>query len=504
VTAVSDGLSGVLKRGAAMAAVGVVISQVVTIVQTIALGRILGPAEIGVFTAGSVLVGFFAAFAQGALSQALIHRETDIEDAAHTALIVTFGAGLLLGVLLLSVSPLVGAIFDSPRIGLIAAATSGIMVLHTWASVPDALMQRAFHFKRQMVIAPAVSTVFASVSIAFAYHGFGAWSMVNGWYASSVTAVVLSWSMARWRPFRGRFSAPLWREMATYSLPMLLGDFAQQLREAGEQVIVGRGLGTADLGHYRYAYRLASLPSVMVISVCAHVLFPAFSRISGDSARFRVAFLRALGWIWWATLPVAALLVLEGRAIVVLLLGDQWEDAGSAAAMMAGIGLGTALMSVAAEAMKGAGRSSRLNWMTVVSLGVGLPLVVLLLPAGLDGVGLAISLTYLVVGFLSVGLARNVVGVSWREVLGRLGPPALSAMVAVCVLVLIDRLFIQPGQYQGIVGMVWVLVTCLLFFVVYIGALRLISPSWYKSVKSAAVGAAAQASGRVRKLVGSR
>ena len=504
MTAVSDGLSGVLKRGAAMAAVGVVISQVVTIVQTITLGRILGPAEIGVFTAGSVLVGFFAAFAQGALSQALIHRETDIEDAAHTALIVTFGAGLLLGVLLLAVSPLVGAVFHSSRIGLIAAATSGIMVLHTWASVPDALMQRAFHFKRQMVIAPAVSIVFAGVSIAFAYHGFGAWSMVNGWYASSVTAVILSWSMARWRPFRGRFSVKLWREMATYSLPMLLNDFAQQLREAGEQVIVGRALGTADLGHYRYAYRLASLPSAMVISVCAHVLFPAFSRISGDGDRFRAAFLRALGWIWWATLPVAALLVVEGRSIVLLLLGEQWDDAGSAAAAMAGIGLGTALMSVCAEAMKGAGRSSRLNWMTLVSLGAGLPLVVLLLPAGLTGVGLAISATYLGVGFLSVGLACNVVDVSLREVAGRLGPPALAAIVATCVLLLVDRIVIKPSQYQVIPGLGWILVSCLLFFVMYIAALRVISPSWYNSVRAAGAKVAAQASGRVRKLVGSQ
>ena len=79
-------------------------------------------------------------------------------------------------------------------------------------------------------------------------------------------------------------------------------------------MIVGRVLGTADLGQYRYAYRIASLPSLAVITICSHVLFPAFSRISGDSSRFRAAFLRALGWIWFAALPVGALSVVVGRA----------------------------------------------------------------------------------------------------------------------------------------------------------------------------------------------
>ena len=173
-----------------------------------------------------------------------------------------------------------------------------------------------------------------------------------------------------------------------------------------QQVIVGRALGTADLGQYRYAYRIASLPVLAVITICSHVLFPAFSRISDDSSRFRAAFLRALGWIWFAALPVGALSVVVGEPVVVLLLGEEWRAAGAATAAMAGLGLGVALLSATAEAIKGAGRSSLLNWLTAIGLGLGLPLVVLLLPFGLVGVGIAISAAYLVVGFVSVELAR--------------------------------------------------------------------------------------------------
>ena len=90
------GLGGVLKRGAAMSAIGLVICQVVTVAQTIVLGRLLGPEEIGIFVAGSVTMGVLLV-THGALSQALVQREHDIEDAANTVLIVTFATGLLLG-----------------------------------------------------------------------------------------------------------------------------------------------------------------------------------------------------------------------------------------------------------------------------------------------------------------------------------------------------------------------------------------------------------------------
>ena len=107
------------------------------------------------------MIGFLAVVAEGALSQALIHRKTDVEDAANTVLVVTFGTGLLGSLALLAASPLIGTLFHSSRVGLVAAATSGLMVLHVCASVPDALMKRAFQFKRQMIITPATSIMFA-------------------------------------------------------------------------------------------------------------------------------------------------------------------------------------------------------------------------------------------------------------------------------------------------------------------------------------------------------
>lgn len=479
MTETSAGLAGVLKRGAAMSAVGLVLAQSATVVQTIVVGRILGPDEVGVFMAGSVLIGFLMVFSQGALSQALIHRETDVEDAANTTLVVTLITGLLGSLALLAVSPLIGTLFDNSRAGMVAAATSGLMVLHVCASVPDALMQRRFQFKRQMIITPAISVVFAAVAIVFALMGFGAWALVIGWYASTTTAVALSWWMAKWRPFKGRFSFRIWREMAGYSLPLLLDTLADRLREVFEQVIVGRVLGTGDLGQYRYAYRIASLPTTAIITICSHVLFPAFSRISDDVSRFQQAFLRALGWIWFAAVPAVLLMVVIAEPVVVLMLGEQWRAAGHATAAMAGIGLGAAFNAVAGEAIKGAGRSALLNWSPALCLGLGVPLILLLVPFGLVGVGVAISVTAVVMGMVNVELARGVVGATRREVCARLAPTTLAAILALGALWPLEHIVVRSDSRPAYLGLAFVVAECLVFAFVYLLVLRLISPHYY-------------------------
>ena len=484
MTETTGNLAGVLKRGAAMSAIGLVLAQVATITQTIVLGRILGPVEVGIFTAGTVLIGFLVTFSQGGLAQALIQRATHVEDAANTAFVATFVTGLLSTLAVLAASPLIGAVFHSSQVTTIAAASSGLMVLYALSSVPDALMQRAFQFKRQMIITPTVSFVLAGVSIVFAVGGYGPWSMVIGWYAAVTTAVVLSWWMAKWRPFRGGASIRIWREMAGFSLPILLDSIADRTREVLEQAIVGRALGAGDLGQFKYAYRIASLPSLAVTTICSHVLFPAFSRMSVDIGRFQQAFLRALGWIWFAAVPAGALMVVIGEPVVVLMLGEQWQAAGHATAAMAGIGLGAALNAVAGEAIKGAGRPTLLNWSPALCLGLGVPLILLLVPFGLVGVGVAISVTALGVGMVNLELARGVVGATRREVWARLVPTSLAAMLALCALWPLEHLVARSDSHTTYLGLALVVAECLLFALVYLSVLRLISPHYYFALRS--------------------
>lgn len=485
VDASPNGLGGVLKRGVGYAAIGAVVCQIVVIVQTVALGRLLGPAEVGIFTAGTVLMSFLLVFTQGTLAQALIQREDDIEDAANTVLVVTFVTGLLLGIGVLAVSPLIGHLFHDARAGHVAAATSGLTLLYLCGTVPDALMQRSFRFKQRMIIQPVSKMAFAGSAILFAVLGFGAWAMVIGSYVSILTLLALTWWMAKWRPLHGRFSVKLWREMAVFSLPLLFENISFSIRDAFQQVVLGRRLGTSALGQYRYGYQMAYLPAMAVTDVFGYVLFPGFARISSDRDRFREAFLRALGWTWFGVLPVAVLLIVVGQPVAVLVFGDQWAPAGTAAMAMAGVPAGAALHALGAQVIKGSGRITLVNWLSAIGLGSHLLLVVLLLQFGLVGVGIALSVTCLVVGVVAVLFACSVADLPKRRLFACLGPSTLSALLGSAVIFPLEHLVVRSGRCSVPVGLAWVAADCLLFCLVYIGVLRLLSPDRYRVMHSA-------------------
>lgn len=478
-------LARIVSRGAGLATAGVVAVQCITVVQTLVLARLLSPQIVGVFAAATVLTTVLAVFTHGTLAQALIQREHDLEDATTTVFWVTLGTGMLSTLALLAVAPLLGLLFHSGTVATVAAVMSGSAVLTATTSVPDALMQRRFQFKRRVVVDPAVAAGFAVCATVLAALGCGVWALVAGTYVSLVVWNVASWWLARCTPFTGRFSVRIWREMAVFSIPLLLDELAFRLQETVELTIVGRGLSEAALGNYRYGRRIALLPATAVVQVCSYVLFPAFSRIAGEAQRFRAAFLRALGWIWRAAVPLAGLMIALGEPAVRLVLGEPWREAGVAVAAMAGLGLGVAVNSVTAESLKGAGRSARMNWMTAVGVCTGIPLMLLLLPLGLFGIGLAVSVSALAVAATGLAVTCPVVGVSRADLVRVLVPPVVAGGVALAPTVLLERGLVHAARWPVPVGLAFVALEATLFLGMYLAALRVLAPSAYREITDA-------------------
>lgn len=480
------GLLEVLKRGAVLSAVGVGAVQVIALVQTLVLAHLLSPVEVGVFTAGTVLTTFVVVFSHSSLSHALIQRRTDLEDAAETVFWVTMGSGAVLAGVLLATAPVLSTIFGDSRVGQVAAVSSGTVLLTSLLAVPDAVMQRAFQFKRRIIVDPANALAFAIVAISLAASGFGVWALVAGYYASVVVAVVASWWLSGWRPLRGRFRVRLWREMAVFAFPLLLESVVERAIETAEVVLVGHRLQSAALGNYRNGRRLAFLPVMAIIQVCSYVLFPAFASIAGEPERFRRGFLTALRWMWLAIVPASALLGAIGEPTVALLLGEEWRGAGILVQSMAGVGIGYALMSVCAEALKGAGRPQLINWMTGVGAITVIPLVLVLLPHGLFGVGLALSASALLTGLTGLFLSRSVIDVSRGELVRCLVPPVVAGGCAAVVAGLLEHSVVHAGERAVAAGLGLVVVEVFAFVGVFIAVLQVISPATLSPLWAAA------------------
>ncbi len=475
-------------RVAAASAAGLVVGELITLVQTVALARLLSPAEVGLYVAGGVLTAFIGDFTEGGLRSGLVHRDHDLEDATATTFWVTLGTGALMTLLALAAAPVIGHVFGDRTAGLVAAALSGGVLLNALTNVPEALLQRDFSVRRRLIVGPAVAAAFASVAVGGAALGLGVWSMVLGNYASSLVWVLSLWWLCDWRPWRGRPSYRLWRELAGYGFPLVLGMLADRGQKAVQAVVTGSSLGAGGLGLQRYGERIARIPVMGLVQVSSISLFPAFSRISRDRRRFQTSYLHALRLSVVGAAAVSAMVVAVGVPLVVLVLGEEWRGAGYALVAMAGLALGKSAMTVGEEAIKGAGRTRLINWCTLTETTLSVVLLLVLIrPLGLVGVGLSISLTAMVLGVVVSVFAGPVVGVSARQTLSATVPTIGSALLGCAVAAPLEHLVLHSDQ-QGLWGLGLIALDCLVFLLVYGAALRVLAPATFANVASLVAG----------------
>lgn len=461
-------------RGASLAGAGFILAQALNLAAYIVLARLLTPTEFGVFAGATVLVGFALIVSEGGIGAAVVQRRDRIEEALATAVVTTTVNGILLALVAAAASPLLGLIFDASQVTEVALAMSGLMILRGVASTPNALLQRNFSFLRRLVIEPLQVVVFGVVSVIAASNDMGPWSLVIGQYAGTTADVVLSWALARWRPRLRLANLGMWRELVAYGRHVFGGTVILQAGQQADALIVGPLLGTAQLGQFRYGYRLASTPFQALLAAAAYVLFPAFARISHDLPRFRAAFLRSLRWMSIIALPMSLILVPLGEPLAVIVFGDVWRQAGYAAAAMAALTASGMVSSIVSEGIKAAGRPERLVPMHAVSAGLTAAFMLALVPVGFEAVAAGISLGAAGAAVYAMWTARDILGIPLRDMVRELAPCALAAVVMALALTGIERV-VDAESLSTLAGIGALLGEGLAGVVIYLAALAVIS-----------------------------
>jgi PST family polysaccharide transporter len=469
-------LGGVVSRGISLAGIGYALSQALTFATYLALARLVSPADFGHFAAGSVVVGLSAVLGESGMLAALIQRRHNLEEALNSAFLATLAGGVALSLVALGAAPLVTLFFNSHEAGVVAAVMSGWMLLRLIAIVPDALLQRRFSFLRRVVVDPLSSLAFAAGSIPAAALGLGVWALVIGTYAAAIVTLVSPWAFARWRPRPRLASVAIWRELARFGRPVVLAHLILRAVEQIPILALGRFRSPGVLGQYTYASRVAAQPLGAVINVGGYVLLPAFSRLSAHDARFRAAVRRALRWLCITSFPAGLLLIPLGTPAVVLVFGERWREAGYGAMALGVFCAARGLDSIASEAWKASGRPDMLPRMHAVSLLLTVLFVGALVPFGLVGVTIGMSLTALGVGVYAVRGMSRALGIALGDLLHEIWPPAIAAAVMAGALFPLEHLVVHADHHGTVGGLALLSLEALLGAIVYLAALSVLAP----------------------------
>jgi PST family polysaccharide transporter len=449
-------------------------SQAISFIGFIVLARLAPPKTFGEYAAASIVIGTSHIFMDAGMRAALIHRDDRLEEAASTAFVANIVGAFCLAGVAAACAPVIGLFFHSGEVAKAAAVLAGIIPINAAAIVPGALLQRRVSLRFPFV-GPLAAVAYVAAAVVTLANGLGLWGFVIATYATAATTTIAVFALSRWRPSLALVSWQTWRSLSRYGRPVLLSLFLRELGMAGSTAVVGRLLGTSDLGRFRFAQRVSLQTNTAIVYGSAYALFPVFARIWQDEKRFQESILRALRTLTLVVFPLSLVFIPLGKPFVNIFLGSQWRGTGSVLMAMSGVGVALALDSISSEAFKATGRTNLLPRMHGLTALVPLALMLAFKDLGITGMGLGFSLGMIVVAAYAVWALSGVAHLPLGTILTQIRPASAGALVMTASVYLLDRHIVHAGASEGLLGLSLFAVDAVLAVGAYFGSLFVLS-----------------------------
>src|SRR5690606_36313262 len=117
-------------RGGAVALAGQVAQLVIQFVGAVVLARLLSPEDFGIFAMLTVFLGIGALIRDFGMPTAALQARNLSEQQASNVFWVTAALSTAVAAVLALASPLIVALYDQPRLGLIAPVMAGVLIVN--------------------------------------------------------------------------------------------------------------------------------------------------------------------------------------------------------------------------------------------------------------------------------------------------------------------------------------------------------------------------------------
>ncbi len=300
-----------------------VVTAALQVAVTAVLARMLTPEAFGLVAMAAVVLRFGQYFAQMGVGQAIVQRPELLDG--HVA--AGFWASTIIGGLFAAAvwlgAPLGSMLLDSTDLTLVLRWMSLSFVISGTSTTSFGILRRKMRFRAIALTEIAAYVIGYGGSLILAFLGVGVWALVFAGLAQATVASVVYNLIARprlvpplrWQPYR---------ELLGFGTAVSAISFLEFLSSNLDTMLVGRLMGSTQLGYYSRALSLAGLPMRYMSTSLSRVLLPGFSRIQRDLPRAGRAYISLTAVFAGIGMPVALGMAGAANEVIGVMLGSQW------------------------------------------------------------------------------------------------------------------------------------------------------------------------------------
>jgi O-antigen/teichoic acid export membrane protein len=378
----------------AWSGIGALVAQLLGLVFSIVLARLLAPEEFGVLAMAATATGVAAVLSEVGFATLLMQRREVTQSLLSTIFWAQLALGLVATGILLALAHPIASFYRDDSLRGVLTALAVVPAVTVVSGLPRVLLARALNFKRIVAIDICSMVIAGAAGIALAATGAGVWALVVQALSGAVAVTLGRYAVTRWRP-SPTFSWGELREVSGFTGAVYGHQLLTFLFRNGDNVLVGRFLGATQLAFYARSYTLLLIPSRRVSQVLGGTMQIALSKAAHDVKRCQRMYVEATEMVAFITAPAMLTLAVVMPELVDVVLGPRWSGMVAAATWLCCLGAIEPLTTTTGWIFVARGRPD-----------IGLKLTLAAGPAWLLGVGVGVwfeSATAVAAGVAVVG-----------------------------------------------------------------------------------------------------
>lgn len=417
--------------------------QIMQLVTTAVLARLLSPSDFGLVGMATIVIGFVGIFSDLGTSSAIIQRKNISDSLLNSLFWINVVFGLLAMVILLVVAPLVANFYQEPRVTLVLRVLSLTFLMSGISILQKAILERNLAFNTSAKIEISAVVAGSLLGISTAVMGWGVWSLVTQSLAVVSLTTILLWTVSKWQP-KLAFSWEEVQEVSNYSLNLTAFSIFNYFARNADYILIGRFLGSQDLGYYTLAYRLMLYPLQNVSAVIGRVMFPALSKLQDDNARFSFAYLKVSSTIALISFPLMVSLWALAKPFVLTFFGQQWQPVILLLMILAPVGMSQSIMTTVGIIYQVKGRT---DWLFRWGIGAGMLIIIAFvigLQWGIVGVAAAYAIASFCLTYPCFAIPFRLIHLPVRDLGAVLWRPLVASLIMLGLLLVVG--FLLPAN----------------------------------------------------------
>ncbi|NQU85315.1 MAG: lipopolysaccharide biosynthesis protein [Mariniphaga sp.] len=289
------------------------------------LARLLTPKEFGIVALVSVFVSFFSLLSDFGIGQAVVQNQTLTEKDIHSIFSFSIILSLFLSGLFFFTAPFISAFYNEPELINVSKLLSLSVLFNSLQVIPKALFQKALKFKQIGIITVIIQVITGFIAIIMAFKGYSYYSLVFQSIISGLCTLIIFYSLSPLRiVLKIEFNAI--KKIIRFSSFNFLFNFINYFTRNGDNLLIGKFLGSTSLGFYDKSYRLMMMPVLNLTHVITPVLMPVLSKYQDDKDVVYNSYLKVVKILATIGFPLSVFLFFSSYEIVNIIYGSQWDQ----------------------------------------------------------------------------------------------------------------------------------------------------------------------------------